>query len=41
MVKNQEKWFSWGWLIFWTVFTGIGGVLYIIIKLGDRNVKRS
>jgi magnesium-transporting ATPase (P-type) len=35
--KDKKKWFSWGWFFFWLIFGGgIGGIIYLIIKLGDK-----
>ena len=35
--KGKNKWFSWGWFWFWFIFGGgIGGIIYLMVKLGDK-----
>jgi hypothetical protein len=35
--QKKEKWFSVGWFLFWLIFGGgIGGIIYILVKLGDK-----
>lgn len=31
-IVNKKKKGSWGWLIFWFIFTGIGGFIYFFIR---------
>lgn len=34
--KQTEKWFSWGWLIFWIIVCIPIAIIYILIKYGDK-----
>ena len=37
MKEKKNRWFSWGWFFFWLIITGgIGAIIYIMIKRGDR-----
>jgi heme/copper-type cytochrome/quinol oxidase subunit 2 len=36
-VVNEKKWFSWGWLIFWIIVCLPIAIIYLLIKLGDRD----
>lgn len=29
--QKQDKWFSVGWFIFWLLFTGPGGFVYLAV----------
>ena len=35
-MNKKDKWFSWGWLIFWTILGFELGIIYLIIKFGER-----
>jgi len=32
----QDKWFSWGWLIFWLIVFFPIAFVYLIIKMGNK-----
>lgn len=29
---KKQKWFSWGWLIFWAILSPVFGIIYLLIK---------
>ena len=34
---EKKKWFSWGWLIFWSALSGGElGIIYLIIKYAQK-----
>jgi hypothetical protein len=33
----KTKWFSWGWLIFWIIVCWPVAIVYMLIKMGNRN----
>ena len=34
--KESNKWFSWGWIIFWLIVFWPMVFLYLLIKFGDK-----
>ena len=34
--KQSNKWFSWGWIIFWLIVFWPMVFLYLLIKFGDK-----
>lgn len=35
-VNNEEKWFSWGWLILWIILLGPLGFAYLAIAYNKK-----
>lgn len=33
---KKDKWFSWGWLIFWIIVFWPAAIVYIIIKSKEK-----
>jgi len=36
MAKTKQKWFSWGWLIFWIIFAFPIAFIYLLIKYAEK-----
>lgn len=36
MKRKKEKWFSWGYLIFWLILFWPAAIVYIMIKSRER-----
>jgi hypothetical protein len=38
--EMKKSWFSWKWLVFWIVVFFPMAIVYLMIKLGDKNEKK-
>jgi hypothetical protein len=34
---QKKKNFSWGWMFFWLLLTGVGGFVYLLVKLLQKD----